>query len=238
MNMIKWIFAACLSASCGLAHGTVTPWIDFQIVDGFVVIPTEIKGIKGHSVIDTGAQFTAIANSFVEKNELALTRSKPVTIRGVNGTQTRASYQNVPATLMGAETVFSTVIDLDLGDRPQLLIGGDFLRTLYFQFDYPNKRLRAISRDAFDLKKLSNVKSKVDKASRQPIAQVRLNDQQNVWLTIDTGNTLGVVMKRGVAAKRGWMDEYPTETLSLRGAIESAEMENSDYRYYRLVPTT
>ena len=216
---------SCSVFFCGLAHASITPWINFQIVDGFIVIPTEVHGIKGHSVIDTGAQSTGIAESFVEKNNLQLARSAPQQVAGVNATATRKTYRDVPVTLMGAELVFARLVDLDLGDRPQLLIGADFLRTLYFQFDYPNKRLRAISRDAFDLKKLSNVKSRVDSVSRLPMVQVRLNDQKNLWLAIDTGNTLGLIIKRGVAKKAGWLNEYEVEKLNTRGVVGSSEME-------------
>lgn len=233
MHIVKRIFVSCFVScfavfcglGCGLAHASITPWIDFQIVDGFIVIPTEIHGIKGHSVIDTGAQFTGIAESFVKKNNLQLTRSTPQRILGVNANVTRKTYQDVPVTLMGAELVFGRLVDLDLGDRPQLLIGADFLRTLYFQFDYPNKRLRAISREAFDLKKLSNVKSRVDTVSRLPMVQVRLNDEKNLWLAIDTGNSLGLLIKRGVAQKSGWLNEYAVEKMNTRGVAGDAEME-------------
>ena len=154
MTIVRWVLVGCLSLGCGLVHAMVTPWMDFQIVRGFVVIPTQVHGIKGYSVIDTGAQFTGIEHSFVERNNLQLTRGRALKLSGLSGVDVRPTYQNVPVTIMGAELEFAQLIDMELDERAQLLIGADFLRTLYFQFDYPNKRLRAISREAFDLKKL------------------------------------------------------------------------------------
>ena len=92
MRIAQRVLIQCV-VSCsvlffGLAHASITPWIDFQIVDGFIIIPTEVHGIKGHSVLDTGAQFTGIAESFVEKNNLQLARSAPQQVAGVNATAT------------------------------------------------------------------------------------------------------------------------------------------------------
>ena len=225
MGIVRWLLISLLGFGGGFAQAAVTPWVDFDIVNGLVVIPTEIQGIKGHSVIDTGAQFTGIAEHFVKEHNLDFPRLKPMKVMGVNGTDLRKTYRDVPVTLMGAELTFKQVIDLDLGPRPQLLIGGDFLRTLYFQFDYPNKRLRAISREAFDLKKVSNVQSKLDPVSRQPMAKVRLNDEYDAWFVIDTGNTTGVLMKRRAAKKRKWLEKFSAEQTTVRGITATAGAE-------------
>jgi len=206
-------------------EASVAPWVDFQIVNGLVVIPTEIAGIKGHSVIDTGSQITGIADSFVKRHNLKLSAGKQQKIIGVNASNSRRTYRDVAVTMMGTELVFKKVVNLDLGPRPQLLIGGDFLRNLYFQFDYPNSRLRAISRDTFNLKKISNVESKLDPVTRQPMAKVRLNDEHDAWFVIDTGNAGGILMKRGVAKKNKWLEKFSTEQGVSRGVHASAGRE-------------
>ena len=200
-------------------------WVDFQLVNGLVVIPTEIHGIEGYSAIDTGSVLTGIEHSFVEKHKANFLRDGVANIQGVHGREKRAAYRDLPVKLLGVEIVFKKVVDLNLDPRGQLLIGGDFLRGLYFQFDYPNKRLRAISRDTFDLKKISNVKTRLDPVTRQPIARVSLNDEHDTWLTIDTGNSGGVVMKRGPAKKNKWLEKYTTEERSSRGATSSSTVE-------------
>jgi len=226
MNVIRLALVLCLACGCSVARSAITPWIDFQIVEGFVVIPTEVQGIKGHSIIDTGSTVTGIMEHFVENNDLKLVRAKGTRITGVNGAETRKVYQNLKATLLGAELVFQRVVEIDLSSRPQLLIGADFLSTLYFQFDYPNRRLRAISRDTFDLKKLSNVESRLDKGFSQPIAKVRMNDEHDAWLTIDTGNAGGVFIKRDPAKKQKWLERYPVEVGTSRGAVTTGKMES------------
>ena len=146
-------------------------------------------------------------------------------IQGVNGKESRKVYQNVPATLMGAELTFKRVVDLNMHPKMQLLIGADFLAGLYFQFDYPNKRLRAISKDTFDLKELSNVKSRIDPATGQPMAKVRMNGEHDAWLVFDTGSTSGVLMKRGPAKRNKWLQQFPVEQSTIRGATDSSAIE-------------
>lgn len=225
MSIFKWLLVGWLSLGCGAVGAAVAPWVDFTIVNGLVVIPTEVQGIKGYSAIDSGAQFSGIVESFVKKHDLKFSHAQPIKVMGVNGSQVRKVYQNVPVRLMGAETVFKRVVDLNLDPRGQMLIGGDFLRGIYIQFDYPNKRLRAISRDTFDLKKVSNVKSKLDPVSRQPMAKVRLNDEHDMWLVIDTGSTAGVKMKRAVAKKRKWLEKYPLQEASTQGATATSKVQ-------------
>lgn len=226
MSIFRWLLVGWLSLGCGMLQAAVAPWVDFTIVNGLVVIPTEVQGIKGFSAIDSGAQYSGIVESFVKKHDLKFSHAKALKIRGVNGSEVRKVYQNVPVRLMGAQTVFKRVVDLNLDPRGQMLIGGDFLRGVYIQFDYPNKRLRAISRDTFNLKKVSNVKSKLDPVSQQPMAKVRLNDEHDMWLVIDTGSTAGVKMKRAVAKKREWLEKYSLqEEVSTQGATTTSRAE-------------
>ena len=82
------------------------------------------------------------------------------------------------ANLFGFDTELQDVADLNLG-RPelQLILGAGFLRQFIVQFDYPNQRMRLLTRDMADMKKLSNVKSKPDqetgRRARQSSAERR-----------------------------------------------------------------
>jgi predicted aspartyl protease len=207
------------------AQAGMTPWIDFTIYRGFLVIDTKILGIDGFSVIDTGAQISMIQSSFITNHDLKLEPAGNFRITGVNGEATRKSYRDVSVNLMGSATLFKRLVEVDLDDRMQVLIGGDFLQNLYFQFDYPNKRLRGITRDSFNLKKIKNVVSKLDPATKQPMVKVRLNDEVNKWLVIDTGNSGGILLRRSAAKRFKWLDRYSAEQGISRGVATSAGVE-------------
>ena len=203
----------------------VTPWVDFEIRDGHVLIPTSIEGIDGMSLIDTGAQVSFIERSFMRLHNLKFGNGRPMKIMGVGSSEMRKTFSNVPVRIMGTELNFKVLVEGKLLNDTQLLIGGDFLSQLYFQFDYPNKRFRGITRDTFELKKIRNVESKLDPATRQPMVKVRLNDEKDVWLVMDTGNSGGVLLKRRVATRRGWLDEFDTEVNSARGVVGALDVE-------------
>ena len=221
-------YALLILALIGWSQSTlagVTPWVDFETSHGHILIPTRIHGIEGKSLIDTGSQVSLIERSFLRLHNLKFTNGRPMKILGVGSSEMRKTYSNVPVEIMGTELDFKVLVEGNLQNGTQLLIGGDFLSQLYFQFDYPNKRFRGITRDTFDLKKIRNVESKLDPATRQPMVKVRLNDEKDVWLVMDTGNAGGVLLKRRVATRRGWLDEFDTELNTGRGAVGALEVE-------------
>ena len=225
--MLKFV-AILLSVffSSAYVHAQATPWVDLNIKNGHILIPTKIGGVEGYSVLDTGAHVSMMNSRFRKKHNLEYKNGRQIQMRGVNGTSMRASFVDVPVELLGTEMTFKFVADLDWSnDEMQMLIGADFLSLLVFQFDYPNQRMRAISRDAIDMKKLSNVESRLDKLARMPIVKVNLNDEVDVWLIADTGNSMGLVLKRPVATRRDWLDVYDAKPIETRGAFKQRGME-------------
>ena len=220
------ILLACVALLCPApALAGVTPWVDFEIKNNRILIKTEVGGIPGYSMIDTGAQISGISEKFLATHKLKLTPAGTIQIKGIAGTATRPMFRNTMVKLMDAEINFRRLTSLNFGGDIQLLIGGDFLANLYFQFDYPNQRLRGITRDTFDLKKIKNVESKLDKVTRQPIVKVRLNDEKSVWLVMDTGSAGGVFLKRGIATKGNWLEEYGAQSITSTGVVTTAQSE-------------
>ncbi|MEC7380504.1 MAG: aspartyl protease family protein [Pseudomonadota bacterium] len=128
--------------------------------------------------------------------------------------------------MFGFDTELQDVADLNLG-RPELelILGAGFLRQFIVQFDYPNQRMRLLTRDMADMKKLSNVKSKPDQETGSVLAKVRLNDEHNTWLMVDTGATGSTLLDRGIATKRGWLNKFPNEVVLGRGVISAGQLE-------------
>ena len=44
-----------------------------------------------------------------------------------------------------------------------------------------------------------------------PIDKVNLNNEKNVWLLLDTGNSGGLFLKRSIATSNGWLEKFVTE---------------------------
>ncbi|MBA6328873.1 aspartyl protease family protein [Colwellia sp. MB02u-6] len=179
----------CLSFLCFfslLSFSGVTEWIDFKLVDGHVKIPVIVSGIDGYAILDTGAQVNSINSAFMQKNGLEFSTGRKVKVQGVYDTKTRKTYNNVPVNLLGA----------------------GFFSKFVVQLDYPKKKIRLINHDAINLQKLANVKMQFDKYSRQPIVNVRLNNENTVWLVLDTGNSGGLMLKRTTVQHFDWLSKF------------------------------
>ncbi|MBE7215477.1 aspartyl protease family protein [Shewanella benthica] len=204
----------------------VTEWVDFELVNGHITLPVTIEGHEGRAIIDTGAQVNSINQSFINRYELELDKADKIIVRGVYGEEKRQRYSNVQVNLLGADIEMDKLASLRLGHYENaLLLGGGFLGNFIFQFDYPNSRMRLFMRDEVDLGKLENIKMQIDKASRQPIVKVKLNNEKETWLIMDTGNSGGIFLKRSTAESQGWLEEFELDKALTSGVLGSGYVD-------------
>lgn len=222
------IFAALLGVfATKPAYAGVTQWIDIEIVNGHIFIKSEIASVTGRSMIDTGAMSTAINSRFIAASGLTLKEGREVQVSGVVSTEMRPTYRNLDTVMFETPLKFAKVMSLNLGPPElQLLIGADFLNGYVIQFDYPNERMRLISRDSIELKKLKNVTSKRSRDSGGILVRVGFGGKKKTWLLLDTGANAGLVVSRTTAERMDWMDAFETTTTRIGGAISTTTMEN------------
>lgn len=202
-------------------------WINIQVIDGRLLLETEIGGVAGYSMIDTGAEVNAINATFLADADLSFEKGRFIEVSGVFSTQRRYTYKKVPVKVFGTQINFHDLVELEF-DTPdiQMLLGASFLKGYIFQFDYPNQRLRLITRDSIDLKKIKNVKSKRDPSGGSPLVRVSLTDKADAWLTMDTGANGGILIDRDLAKRLNWLDTYATEQAKVSGVNSSGMMEH------------
>ncbi len=223
-TLFSLFVCACFVAAPATAQ--VSPWVDIEVYNGHVFVTTEIGGIPGLALIDTGAEINSINTNFLDQAELSFAKSEKIKIAGVYGTEYRDVYREVPITLFGSELRFNDLVGLELGSPDvQMIIGAGFLKLFVFQFDYPNQRMRLITRDSIDMKAVSNVESRQDRIGSSPIVKVRLNDEKDVWLLLDTGNNSGILLDRSVARKQKWLKRFPLEQSASSGVFASGSLE-------------
>lgn len=210
-----------------LVSAQVLGWEAMKLENGHIRVPSSVGGIEGYSVIDTGAQINAINSIFLHVHKLDFDRgSHKVRIGGVYGEEVRTTYRQVPVTLWGAEIEFRDLVDLNLRNKDmQMLLGAGFLANFIFQFDYPNKRMRALPRDAVNLKQVKNVESRRDPAGGSPLVRVILDDRK-LWLTLDTGNSGGMIVDRAIALREKWLEKYAVTHSTSYGVIGSGVKES------------
>lgn len=214
-----------LLVSCH-SRSEVTEWIPFELVGGHVRIEVVIDGIKSHAIIDSGSQLNVINTRFIKEHDLNYDPASWMTIRGAHAESRREVYHDVPIKLLGAEMALNLVETPFAGPSTGLLIGAPLLRNFIVQFDYPNGKLRFGTRDAVDIDAVANLPMRAQKGSGRPLIQVTLDKQKTAWMVLDTGNSGGIFMERGVAAREGWLEKYDVSRSLSRGANETAEIDN------------
>ena len=207
-------------------HAGATKWMDIEVLDGFLVLETEVAGIPGYSFIDTGADFSAINKRFLESHDLTFKKGRHVKVHGVFSESKRSTYRSIPGKIFDAPINLRNMVELELGTEDiQLLLGANFLDVYIFQFDYPNQRMRLITRDSVDLESIQNVEAKKDRNGGNPLIRVNLNGEVKRWLLMDTGANGGLIMGRDLARRLDWLGAYPTVEGQTSGALVTRSME-------------
>ena len=213
-----------LAAPC--AYGGATGWVNIRVANGHLFVETEIAGVPGFSLIDTGAQVNAINGAFLAASNLDFDKGRFVEIAGIFGTERRDTYKEIPVKIFGSTISFHGLVDLDLGAPDiQMVLGASFLERYIFQFDYPNQRLRLITRDSIDLKKVKNIDSKRDRDRGSPLVKVGLGEKIDAWLVMDTGANGGILIDRDLAKRLDWLDDSDRIQGKLSGVHSSGDME-------------
>ncbi|MFL2518751.1 MAG: hypothetical protein ACJ0Q8_07765 [Candidatus Azotimanducaceae bacterium] len=175
------------------------------------MVKTSVAGIDGYSMIDSGATGSAINERFLARHSLKLKPSGFARVGGIVERKRGRLYRNISVKILGVDTEFSKLVEISLAREDiQFVLGADFLGLAVFQFDYPRQRMRLLDRKSVNLRQLSNVKSRIDDACNDIIAKVRLNNEQNVWLKVDTGAHSGLLLERSVATRNNWLKSNPS----------------------------
>ena len=232
--VVRALLAAMLFVTTQ-AQAAVSEWVDIHVENGALWLDTKVGGVSGYTMIDSGAQISAINGSFLRTHDQKYSKGPEVTIAGVFEKAEHRTYNSVPVELFGSTINFKGLVELDFGgEKEQLILGAPFLELYVFQFDYPNKRMRVITRDSMDLKKVKNVKSKSDLRTGDPIVKVGLNGEREVWLLLDTGNSGGIIMERSIATRKKWLEKYPTKLVQGRGAISTGQSEQFNLPEFKI----
>ena len=230
MRLSKFAMVVAFGLLTFQFHGQASPpaegWIPIDFQQGKLLVKTSVAGIDGYSMIDSGATGSAINERFLARHSLTLKPSGFARVGGIVERKRRRLYRNIPVKILGVDTEFSKLVEISLAREDiQFVLGADFLGLAVFRFDYPRQRMRLLDRKSVNLRQLSNVKSRIDDACNDIIAKVRLNNEQNVWLKVDTGAHSGLLLERSVATRNNWLKSNPSQTVSVSGVNAASTMQ-------------
>lgn len=205
--------------------GQATSWIPFEQTQGHVRIKVKVDGIETDAIIDSGSQVNAVNTAFLDHHKLSYISHQRIRIKGVHGTDDRPIYKDIPTDIVGLELSME-LVGIDLSDPSVgLLLGAPILNEFILQFDYPNSRMRFAMPQSIDLIKMGNLEMRAQSGSGQPIVKVNLNDESDLWLLLDTGNSGGIYLPRNVAESNNWLTRFPVEQGTSRGVNKQADVD-------------
>ncbi|MEP2653315.1 MAG: pepsin/retropepsin-like aspartic protease family protein [Paraglaciecola sp.] len=222
---------------CHSLHAGVSEWVTMTLENGHMKFPVLVEGIETMAIVDSGAQINGLNESFKRKHNLDFAEGRPIKLVGVHGKENRPTYNGVSVEMFGLKTKLNSLGSINFGgDNSALVLGAGFLQNYIVQIDYPNEKMRFVTRDSMKLHDFVNVRVKSQKDTGRPIIKVNLNNQTDVWLLLDTGATSGVFLERSVASKNGWLDKYPVVSSKSQGALSHGATDTFSLPTFKIGP--
>lgn len=234
MRLFGTLLVFLLSTS---ALAGVSVWIPFDNADGHIAIPVTLNGVETRAILDSGASGNGISERFLEKHEGEYTSSKQIYVQGIYGKRKVRLVDDVKIEMFGTPFKIDQLMPVRIYNS-DFLVGLPFFENFILQIDYPNSRLRIMSHDVIDLKKFANVKMKKSGGQLQPLVRVNLNDEYRPWLTLDTGNSTGILIPRVDALRFGWTEEYRSADVKVAGVTKVATIESFNIPKMMIGPFT
>lgn len=224
MHIKKLLVILFLLTSLNLYAGA-TPWQDIEINNGLLLIDVEVAGIPAKAMLDTGAQTLAINVEFLEKNKIPYKKGSKVTIQGVFGERRGHLVKNFSVNMFGSEFPIKRALPFADESEVAMIVGLPFFKNFIFQIDYPNQRIKLITRDSLDLKDLKNVDMKHGNNKNSLVVSTLLDGDKSVDLLFDTGSNSGLLFERHYAKRNGWLEKYSKAESETTGINETRSTE-------------
>ncbi|MBD1390093.1 aspartyl protease family protein [Neiella sp. HB171785] len=226
MKYLRNILALGLAFVSLSSTAAITEWIEFSRDSGHIRLPCKIAGIDGYAIIDSGANTNAINRAFITKYDLEVDKGMPIIMDGAFGEQRTSLVNNIQAHVFSTDAELDQLALLSIGPpENQIILGHSFLERFIVQFDYPNSRMRLMTREHVDLKSVANLDTRSNKGSKLPIVKVSMNNEEDAWLLLDTGNNGGVIIKRGIAEHNDWLDRFELSDVEYSGVNKTSVMQ-------------
>ena len=207
------LLAPALLVCAMSARAGVTAWIPLEIRDGVILLPAEIAGTAAKAMLATGTNQHQVSEEIVERLGLDLSGKRYESVGRGGRKYNVPSVDRLPIKLFGATFELHNVPAYDQG--PDLVIGAGFLEAFILQIDYPNSRMRLVTHDAIDMKKIGNTLLRLEEYWGTPVVQVTLDGDER-WLTLDTAHAGPTLIRRQLAEDKGWITKYSKETNAER----------------------
>ena len=209
----RTLLAPALLVCAMSARAGVTAWIPLEIRDGAILLPAEVAGTPAKAMLATGTNQHQVSKALVERLGLDLSGRRYESVHVGGREYDVRSVDRLPIKLFGVTFELHDVPAYD--QSSDLVIGAGFLEAFILQIDYPNSRMRLLTHDAIDMKKVGNTPLRLEEFWGTPAVQVTLDGDER-WLILDTSHAGPTLIRRLLAEDQGWIPKYLKETNAER----------------------
>lgn len=190
------------------ANGRSTPWLRIP-QGGLIEIDVSLAGRPVRTVVDSGAQFSAIDGALAERLELPRTLAAPLLAYGVSGGPTMTHTVKVDVQMPGltAPGVRAAVLNLAplaqlTGREFQFLMGRDILDRVVVEADFPLRRARFLAPQSYRAPRDAHIVD-LRRTGGGPLASVRIEDAPPLDVLVDTGASGVLALSEAAAQASG-----------------------------------
>lgn len=236
-SMRTFLFLLCILSFSALSAPQMDKegWLPFVLTNGAVLIEIEVAGKPATALIDSGSEINGISRSYVDANKAQLSFGERIRLKGVVGEEELAMVTAFAVSIFGQQTRFSDLVPMQFGESV-LLLGQPFLRNFIVQFDYPRQKIRLLPHAAVDMNKVANLEVKQGRGRNLPAIKVDIAKDESLWLTLDTGNTGGLLVTRQTAESQGWLKSLPSIKHDVSGVVGDGQAETFQIPYLKIGP--
>jgi len=183
-----------------------TAWIPLEMHGGAIYFDAEVRGRPVKALFSTSSNQHQISKRLVEELGLSLSGDRYES-RGRGGIEYDVrSVGKLPVKLFG---VAFDLVNVPAHDQDvELVVGAGFLQSFIVQIDYPGSRMRLLTLDAIDMKKVGNVRLGREWEFGTPALEVTFVGGKKRWMALDTSHTGPMLVRRLIAEEEGWMEKY------------------------------
>lgn len=210
-------------------------WMPFTLQHGQILIDVEIDGKAAKAMIDSGATVNGLSRDYIDENKSNLHFGQRIILKGVMGEEELSMVNRLPVTLFGHPFKLDDLAPMNIA-QATLLLGLPFLNNFIIQFDYPNQKMRILPHSVLNLRKVANVELNKSKGSDLPVIKVAVSEEKILWLTLDTGNSMGLVVTRQTAEEQNWLQTLPKVEHEVRGSVDNGKAESFNIPYLKIGP--
>jgi hypothetical protein len=228
------IFALLLSFA--LTSHAVEPdpegWIAFEGQGGGINFSGTVNGELARITLDSGASIGAVGRDFGERVGIEADPRRPIQVAGVFD-ETRVYGCRPFELVMNDQTLHLADLAVVPGAGFDIMLGRWIFEQVVVQIDYPNQRIRFLSREAVQFE--SNVEVR-ETPFGSMLIETFIQDQR-AWLELDTGNLGPVFLNERFVQRHDFQDfEVPLEGLQSQGVIRSGEIRVLQFDSARIGP--